>query len=70
MNKITIGPTVLVKNEGQLMKMQCPSLSIVLKHSISLATLLKDSLDEQKENLILTGNYYVWQEILVVIPRA
>lgn len=63
MNKITIGPTVLVKNEGQLMKMQCPSLSIVLKHSISLATLLKDSLDEQKENLILTGNYYVWQEI-------
>jgi len=60
---ITIGPTVLINNEGQLMKMQCPSPSIVVKHSISLALLLKDSVDEQKENIILNGNYYVWQEI-------
>ena len=57
-----IGPTVLVNNEGQMIKMQCPSTTQISKHSLILAKLLQDALDEQK-TITLNGNYYVWQEV-------
>jgi len=58
-----LGPTVLVNNEGQMIKMQCPSPVLIAKHSQALATLLQNALDEEK-NITLSGNYYVWQEVL------
>jgi hypothetical protein len=58
-----VGPTVLVNNEGQMIKMQCPSPALIAKHSQALATLLQNALDEEK-NITLNGNYYVWQEVL------
>ena len=63
------GPTVLVNNDGHMVKMLCPTPSAILIHSKELYALLNDLLEKQKatpgdaEGVVLSGSYYVWQEV-------
>jgi len=70
------GPTVLVNNDGHMVKMLCPTPSAILNHSEELYALLNDLLEKQKavpgseptkddnaQGIVLNGTYYVWQEV-------
>ena len=70
------GPTVLVNNDGHMVKMLCPTPSAILIHSEELHTLLNNLLEKQKtatgdessnrensHDVVLIGTYYVWQEV-------
>ncbi len=70
------GPTVLVNNDGHMVKMLCPTPSAILIHSEELYTLLNNLLEKQKtasgnesskqensHDVVLVGTYYVWQEV-------